>query len=668
MLGSESCRKQTRKKVGRKLEILGEVGILDVAAGRNIRQHTPIPFPCMHHRAIRAIPPTANATALTFSALLQAAAGRAWARSASSVAPGPSSSPQKRPKLSVVNHDRQNSNGGSQSSLVPKCVRLSYDVLPTEHLSRSTPFPFPHPTEIDSPTSASLQKRELPPTSSPSSSTSPASQHTLQPSHATLRAQLKHETFVGYFEPEGIQESDLQRADPSRSHADDPLNIPANGQHKEVKGPWCWKDPNLGTFSNEKPLETRSTPIVLPAKSRVALYQNLLYLLSHRDPIPSLPALLDYHDLHTGLRSTRSYNLLVAQALRHASFGTVQWLLKAMQADGLPGNFETWKLKVRWLIQTGWWDRAWNEVMGYQNQNVYGWAPQEKSPIPPEIWLEFFRTLKRAPARRRPMAHGSSETDGRTDSSQVVQAPAELPDTMGLYLARYHVLTANYPVLAPKELARASPRMIYFVVMTMLNSQQSTAALSFTQSYFKALPPIIPANWARICQDIIHLHIALGSSHKGLRKLYESRRTMVSLTKTHSALKPTSTTLLLLLSPLRHAKRCGTVAWNVCNSFKRQWGLRTVDRRVRRRVATLAVKEGRMDIVDKVLSSEKTFRWAHRMWKSTTLTLGAMTTPRPRKLLRSPAKKLFRYNGREERLWHLFRKRTKRMVARRRGE
>jgi hypothetical protein len=464
-----------------------------------------------------------------------------------------------------------------------------------------------------------------------------------------------------------LQDSDLQCVDPGRYNANNLQYRPPNAQPGSSKSSSHWKDPSLGTLSSKKPLETRPTPIVLPAKTRAALYQNLLYLLSHRTPIPSLPALLDYHDLHTGLRSTRSYNLLVSQALRHASFGTVQWLLTAMRADGLSGNLETWKLKVRWLIQTGWWDRAWNEVMEFRGQNDHGWIPQTLPVVPPQIWLEFFRTLKRRTSRSRPTMRHSLEADGEAASPPVSQVLAEHPDTNRIYPERYRKLTANYPLLSPEVLARASPRMVYFVVMTMLNSQQSATALSFTQAYLKALPPTVPANWARICQEIVHLHIALGSSQKGLRKFYESRRTMVSLTKLHPALKPTSTTLLLLLSSLRHAKRCGTIAWNVCSSFKQQWGAQTEDRRVRRKIATLAVKEGRMDIVNKVLSSEWIFRWAHGMWKRTTLTLGGMTTPpRPRTLFRVPVKKLFKHNGREERLWQVFRRRTKRMVLQRR--
>ncbi|KAF9462139.1 hypothetical protein BDZ94DRAFT_1195093 [Collybia nuda] len=551
----------------------------------------------MHHRAIRHIQSAPNATTLTFSALLQAAAGRAWSRSASLLHQG----------------------ANSPSSLV---------------------------TSSPAPTCNSPAPRQHTPPLLPLCSALP---------------RMKQETSVAHIQPEEIQDSDLRPVDPGRSLSSNSQFNPAMGRYDDSKPSWYWKDSNLTTLDSERQPDTRPSSIVSPAKTRVALYQNLLYLLSHRDPVFSLPTLLDYHDLHTGLRSTRSYNLLVAQALRHASYGTVQWLLKAMKADGLPGNIETWKLKVRWLIQTGWWDQAWNEVMESRNWAITEWAPPQNSPIPPQIWLEFFRTLKRAPARRRYMDRWEQNS-----SSHAAQNLEDRPDSTILHLARFHTVTANCPMLTPKGFTQASPRMVYFVVMTMLRSQQAASALSFTQAFFKALPPSIPSNWVRTCQEIIHLHIALGSSQRGLRRLYECRRTMVTLTKTHSALKPTSTSLLLLLSPLRHAKRCGTVAWNICRSFRRQWGTKTVDRRVRRRIMTLAVKEGRMDIVDKILSSEKTYRWAHGMWKKTTLTLGGTHPLRPRKILRPPAKKLFRYNGREERLWQLFRRRKRRVLARRR--
>lgn len=453
---------------------------------------------------------------------------------------------------------------------------------------------------------------------------------------------------VTYFDVRNVQDSDFEPTDPVNPD-DHCLALPSRYPPLDAS----ITNPLQGS---RKPRKTK-TPLAPLSTSASALCQNIMYVISRHNPPPSLPSLLDYHDLHPGLRSTRSYNLLLARALRHASYGTFEWLLAAMCADSLSGDLETRKLKARWLIQSGWWTKAWEEVTARQSVTI----GQPNNSIPLPIWLEFFRTLKRGTIRRR-RARARLE-DAEVDSCAAPEVLTEPHESVHLYTSRYRVLMDNQPTFTPQELSLISPRAIYSIVLMMLKSGQRDTALLLTKTYFTNLPAKISTSWARTCVDIIHLHIALGSVKKGLGNMYESRRTLVLLLRLRRDLRPTSTTLFLLLAPLRQAKRCGTVAWNIFQSSTRNWGAALEDRRVRRRVAQLAAKEGRWDIVDRILRSERLSRWAHATWKLTRRVVGEAVTS-PKRLLRPPARKLFTHNGREQMHWCRFIKQVQRMKRR----
>ncbi|KAG6828704.1 hypothetical protein H0H92_007012, partial [Tricholoma furcatifolium] len=450
----------------------------------------------------------------SFSAILQAAAGRAWVRSASSIPARSAPKPLvKPPDNALVQYLRRNED--SQVS------------------------PRPSPT--------------LP--------------------------------FAAYFDPDAISDSDLSphMVDPSRSSEQVGSSEPS----------WYLDDASIvGTTVGLGAHPAFSTRFPL-SKTPASLYQNLLRLLQNYDPPPALTTLVDYHDLHSGLRSTRSYNLLLSLAIRHSSYGTVKWLLAAMCADRLPGNLETWKLRIRWLVQSGMWDTAWNEAMT-MSRNPTGMSQAEKATfktnaLPFPIWMEFFRTLKRG-------------ADLPRRKTLPVTPPLEpIPSESDLYSTRYHTLMNNRPTILPHQLYQTPPRTLYHAVWIMLHVGQVETALTLTKSYLAQLPPSISVSWYRVCLDILHLFIAKGSSQKGLRRLFETRRMMVSLLSVYPTLRPTSTTLFLLLSALFRAKRCGTVAVNTLRAFKSRYGPQTEDRRVRRRVISLALKEGRDDIVSEML-------------------------------------------------------------------
>ncbi|KAG6862399.1 hypothetical protein C0995_011839 [Termitomyces sp. Mi166 len=452
---------------------------------------------------------------------------------------------------------------------------------------------------------------------------------------------------VAYFDPDAVCDSDLRPPlDPAWDLSERPV---------------YWDDPSIvgttvGSYDLGAEFGIRTARFPL-AKNRSSLYQNLLHLLHNRHPAPSLPLLLDYHDLHPGLRSTRSYNLLISMAIRMASYGTVRWLLRSMRADNLPGNLETWKLRVRWLVQSGMWDKAWKEtmrVLPQMNTRMKDGAEmlfQVNGALPLHIWMEFFRTLKYGTTRTRSRRRQALASNAQLAPLESTSSPSS--DSVS-YSIRYHTLMNHRPTVIPHDLSKTPPKVIYHTVWIMLHVGQADKALSLAKSYLECLPRSITTSCYRICLDILHLLIAKWSSQRGLRCLYETRRMMVSLLSIYPTLRPTSTTLYLLLAPLDRAKRCGTVAANTLRAFKSDYGVRTEDRRVRRRVAVLALKEGRMDIVDRMLNAERSARRAQAAWRLLQRVTGAAAKPLPPRLLRPPTRTIFRHNGQEERRWCRF--------------
>lgn len=629
----------------------------------------------MHHRAICLLPVIHNTAVGTpaFSAVLQAAAGRAWVRRAATY-PHASRATLITEISSPIQEQSMNTKGRPASKaptqLPSRSVTLCAVWLATRNYYYETLFRLTYPTP---PHETEAVASTCSP-SSPTSSTGSTIRNTLRvaggdyPTRGAIKIPAlttrRNNHGMGipntiYFQPDLLQDHDIQPADPSREdssryfYMDDP----------SVMGTPVAPDP--------PPLANQLSKVV----SSDSLYQNLLFLLSFRTPPPSLPALLDYHDLYPEYRSTRSYNMLISLALRHSSFGTVQWLLEDMHANGLPADLETWKLQVRWLVLAGWWDQAWKQAVNLESSNlgpiptsptsIRGPSPPENREIPFSVWLEFFRTMKRGAIRRRARSRWTRGEDGILRRTPAVEIVAEATDPQALYSARLHTLMTHCPILRQQEMKRTSPRIIYYVTNLMLQSNQKDAAFRMTRSYLAGLPRTIPQTWTRICLDIIHLLVSLGSTKKGLPRLYESHRMLISFLALHPSLRPTSTTLFLLLSNLQRAKRCGTVAWNIVRGFRSRWGAHTEDRRVRRRVIALALKEGRMDIVSEVSRSERTSRRLQRRWMQEREVVGGSERTHSPRLSRPPGHQLFKRDGREEWLWYLMRKRRSRRLHQR---
>ncbi|PPQ92682.1 hypothetical protein CVT25_013989 [Psilocybe cyanescens] len=406
--------------------------------------------------------------------------------------------------------------------------------------------------------------------------------------------------------------------------------------------------PQVHSVTTELPRPARSAAPPIP-QSTASLHQNLLYLINIRRPILSLPALLDYHAIYPDLQSISSYNLLIALSLRHRFLGTTQQLLRRLEMAKIPKNTETYKLEVRWYIAKELWNNAWN----YVQQLIL--AKKLPEAIPYSIWLEFCRTPKARRIRRQ-----EYDEDGQPLRSYFECVDNNLED----WKRRQKLLSDHRPAHVP-TLANTKPFAVYCLTQLLIRTGNRERALNLTEAYFQSMPRCMDTKNALRCLATIHAHMVSCTAKDGLPKFFETRRTLISLLKLHPLLRPNSRTLYLLLGPLRRAKKCGTVAWKTLRTFRSQWGTQVEDKQVRRRVSQLALKEGRMDLVTKMMESEASDRrYRQRRLHEEYMTDG-LERVHPGWHARFPSRDLYPKNGREARLWLRLTVRTRKIVKKR---
>ncbi len=358
-------------------------------------------------------------------------------------------------------------------------------------------------------------------------------------------------------------------------------------------------------------------PFVLTTPtSRISLYQNLLYLINAYRPTATLPSLVDYHRHYSDWHSTRSYNLLLDLSLRHRQYGVTEYLFRSLRLECIPLNVETHKLVVRCLVQQNMWDDAWGYV-----QTLF--SGDERGTIPFPIWLEFCRL----PKKRRKLSKGEGPKATLEEQFELLHnsSPTDIP-----------------------LLSVTPPFAIFCLVDLMLRLGRHATAMALTEAYLKALPRSLTRRSVVNCLRIIHSHLARCTAKSGLPRFYAARQMLISFLQLHPALKPNGRTLCLLFKALQRAKRCGTVAWKQLAKFKNDWGPQVENRCVLRRVSQLALKEGRLDITQKIRKLEFVSR-LHRRED------GQLKQVRKRRRL--PYRLIYPRNGKEARMWYRHRAR-----------
>ena len=412
----------------------------------------------------------------------------------------------------------------------------------------------------------------------------------------------------------------VRRMNPSRNHSVATTCIPLAHSHiHHVTYPanditssdstFLFKDPgqSSGDYIDQPPCQLTSAGAGPALTWRVPslpqpvhpkdLYRNLLALSSCHHPSVTLPELVSYHEEFADqpyLYSAKSFNFLVALAIRHSSFGLAQTLLKAMRITGIRPNLESHKLTIRWLIRTGKWSIAWKSAMELvepieDRSPLTSSSGKRQQGMPLSIWLEFFGTVKNRAFRSQP--------------DPVPESSEERKLNIAIASARFRMLMQHLPMVTASERSNIPPRVVYHVVQMMLHLGRREAAKTLTQHYLKNLPKNIDARCVRSCLCIIHLHV-MSPRGRAVSAHFNSRKTVDALLALHPRLRPNSTTLFLILGHLKGARLSGSFAKQCVSSYTKTWGSKLVDQRVRRRVVSLALKQGRVDIARTMLTRE----------------------------------------------------------------
>lgn len=448
-----------------------------------------------------------------------------------------------------------------------------------------------------------------------------------------------------------------------------------------------WSDPPVGTGTPVGvPTETLPIPTMPFPTTTQSLYRNLLFITSN-PPFSICEAINYYFDWPKALHSTKSFNLLISLALRNASFASVGHLFNVMRTESIPANMETRKLHVRWFVRTGKWNDALKrvlEITGQQNATTK--FPNNSIPL----WLELFGSQKRGALRhwvitdRKPNMEVVSAADWGITSKAVSGVgcntspdagrdvhlddgqesrldasvkgagnstprkrlmPRSCRSPYAVKLSQYRALMQVSPLLASSGQVQILPRTILIITQTMYQVGQRSLALSTALSYVKSLPPRLGRCDRRRVLDLVNFHLSTVARHRkpSLKQHFTQRRILRKFLLARPDLIPSSTTLFLLLGPLRSCRHSGTLAMQCFRLFEKRWGSHVQSRLVRRRVASLALKEGRLDIVEAMMRLERRCRVSD----DDTFPRTVYTSRR------RPWRTLFSRRGAENRRWHL---------------
>ena len=396
-----------------------------------------------------------------------------------------------------------------------------------------------------------------------------------------------------------------------------------------------------GRLPTSNGLSANEPPGLLHPATPGDLHENLVRVITSSRRT-DLVTLLEYHAAFPTLHSTASFNVLIRCAIRHASFGTVSQLLHRMVQESVPGNEETRALRVRGMVRSGRWGQAWREELEQ--------IPVEGQGLPLSVWLEFLGSVKRGAIMDNSYmrARGQAIRLQRPDASVAV--------------GRLHALMAHPPRFVDADGGGHVPAQVVHAVVRVLlvTEERREAAIGITKQYFETLPPELDEEWLGVCLGIIHLHMALGRARK-LSEHFAALNTLFAFLDMHHAFRPTSATLFLLLQTLTPAKDCGRRADRLVRSFENRWGTDIIDHKVRRRWASLWLKQGNPQRADAVLHAHDHLPTAH------TQSMAEEEPDSPRQSHWWDVHKTSR-PAKERWLWRLVRRRIWREKVRRSGQ
>ena len=307
------------------------------------------------------------------------------------------------------------------------------------------------------------------------------------------------------------------------------------------------------------------------------LVSSIKKLICER-PITPLSHLVAFHDNYPTQQSTESYNILIRHSLRVTAYGTAARLRNDMRLRNIPPDPETTRLTVRLLVRMGKWQDAW--------KICWQWRSTPGHPSTALIWLELLGYAD------QPSIGGlrkAKTLEPHVNEEFKLNPPPEwiagvldglltmMPSDAG------HWLSAHYA---------------YMTALLSLRSGNDDAARRLTKAWLSGLPKTMTRKQRYRCLNVIHLHLRY--SPKTTKAHFKSRKLMNELFSLNVHLQPNSTTLFLLLRSLQKTKSRATIfAVQLVHAYVKRWGSRIIDKRVRRRICSIAIKEGQLKIAKK---------------------------------------------------------------------
>ncbi|RDX50464.1 hypothetical protein OH76DRAFT_1348960 [Lentinus brumalis] len=574
-----------------------------------------------HHATL-----TAHLPSLSLASVFQAAAGRAWARTRPTRAYHRTSLRTEGASSTVHRSPGGHDVGGAMDGPSSSHTRLSYtsvsppDALPPVQPSRRALAPHPSPHSSDNAPSDMGDNRG----------------RTSTPSRPPTRRGV---TFV---DVETLSPHDFEH----------PRFVSPGSPAYDSDPPWEEIRASVPAhlLPRAVPFKPQELPPLPHPSTQQELVQNLVDAIT-AEPPTSLSQALSYHAAHAALHSTASFNLLIRYAIRCASFRTVDHLLRRMVHDQIPGDQDTRVLRVRSMVRSGQWSTAWTEETARMKAEGLG------MPLP--VWLEFFGSVKRGAIMSRASRDNRRTKEGRAEFLQT-------PDPT-VTAARFHALMEHRPLVTADEWQLVPPHAVHALVRALLAQDRRTAAVEMTRSYFESLPRELDESWRHSCLAIIHLHMDSGRA-RNLSAHFSALQTLFAFLDMHRCFQPTSSTLFRLLRTLKSTQRCGERADKLIYSFERRWGPDILDDRVRRRWASLWLKQERPDRAERILAVQSALDMERTEWRAELAVTGAQSGKGRRRRLRWLDLSRAPRKGKERWHWRLLRRRIWRAQVRRSKE
>jgi len=321
-----------------------------------------------------------------------------------------------------------------------------------------------------------------------------------------------------------------------------------------------------------------------------------------------MATLLDYHACHSpSFHSTNSYNLLISYAMRCGYYNMAEMLFKRMQLNGFHSNMETRKLHVRWLVQRGYWEEAYDHALN-------GKPTTQLLSLP--LWIEL--------TSPSPKTHRDTHLRVLPDIGDEQDSPPSKEDRLWLLLQK-----------APRSRGgdQIHPGATRYIVQAFLRLGKTELAWKLAASYLSNLPRNLTDRILRRSMAIIHSFLRpVPSEQRGLLQFQDKRRTLMSLLVLHSRLHPSADTLFFLIGNLRGTLNASVHSIRLLESWKRRWGDQVEDDLVRRRIGSYALQDGHHDILKRMARRHKRAGlmqgWTERQRRTTTQK-GLQRPPQP---------------------------------------